>query len=296
MNIALKLLALAALLCWSGTTFAGPLKVLIVDGQNNHEWKGTSPILKQYLEQTGLFEADIATTPDKGGDMKNFKPDFAKYQVVVSNYSGDPWSDETKQAFEQFVRAGGGFVSFHAADNSFPEWKEYNRMIGLGGWGGRTEKDGPYVYFKDGNIVRDTQPGRGGSHGKQHQFVVETREPKHPIMAGLPVKWLHAQDELYDRLRGPAENLTVLATAYSAPGTSGSGRNEPLLMTISYGKGRVFHTALGHAGRGAAAYPAMQCVGFIATFQRGTEWAATGKVTQKVPKDFPGADKESLRK
>ena len=57
--------------------------------------------------------------------------------------------------------------------------------------------------------------------------------------------------------------------------------------------GRVFHTALGHAGGGKRT--AQQCVGFIVTFQRGAEWAATGKVTQKIPADFPAADKVSLR-
>ena len=100
---------------------------------------------------------------------------------------------------------------------------------------------------------------------------------------------MHAKDELYDRLRGPAENLHVLATAYSDPATRGAGFHEPMLMTISYGKGRVFHTTLGHA------LEAIQCVGFITTLQRGAEWAATGKVTQKVPSDFPTADKTSSR-
>ena len=100
---------------------------------------------------------------------------------------------------------------------------------------------------------------------------------------------MHAEDELYDRLRGPAENLTVLATAYSDPSTRGTGKHEPILMTVQYGRGRVFHTTLGHHTL------AMQCAGFITTLQRGAEWAATGKVTQAVPEDFPGADTTSLR-
>ena len=141
--------------------------------------------------------------------------------------------------------------------------------------------------------MRDESPGKGGSHGKQHEFVIESREPKHPIMAGLPERWLHAKDELYDRLRGPAENVTVLASALAAKETGGSGENEPLLMTIDFGKGRVFHTALGH--NNAKEITAQRCVGFIVTLQRGVEWAATGKVTQKVPADFPTADQVRLR-
>lgn len=287
--------SLLALVVTTVTVTAAPIKVLIVDGQNNHDWAGSTPYLKQLLEQTGMFAVEVATTPPKGGDMSQFKPDFGQYQVVVSNYNGESWSDETKRAFEKFVAQGGGFVPVHAANNSFPDWPEYNRMIGLGGWGGRTEKNGPYVYWQDkaDAALRDLSPGKGGSHGKQHEYVLDIREPKHPIVAGLPPKWRHADDELYDRLRGPAENLTVLATAFSDTATGGSGRHEPLLMVLSYGKGRVFHTALGHARPGD--HEAMHCVGFIATLQRGTEWAATGKVTQKLPADFPTADKVSVR-
>jgi type 1 glutamine amidotransferase len=266
-----------------------PMKALIIDGQNNHDWKTTTPYLKKYLEETGLFTVDVATSPAKGENMSGFKPNFSAYKVIVSNYNGEPWSQETQDAFEKYVRSGGGFVSVHAANNAFPEWKEYNQMIGVGGWGDRNEKSGPYVRFVDGKIMRDLSPGVGGSHGAQHAFQVEIRDPSHPITAGLPVKWMHAKDELYDRLRGPAENLHVLATAYSDPATRGAGFHEPMLMTISYGKGRVFHTTLGHA------LEAIQCVGFITTLQRGAEWAATGKVTQKVPSDFPTADKTSSR-
>ena len=217
--------------------------------------------------------------------MAGFKPEFASYKVIVSNYNGEDWSRETQAAFVQYVRGGGGFVSVHAADNSFPDWKEYNEMIGVGGWGGRNEKSGPYLRWRDGKWVQDTSPGRGGSHGAQHAFVLTVREPAHPIMRGLPAEWMHAKDELYDRLRGPAQGVTVLASALSTKETNGSGEQEPLLMALEFGKGRVFHTALGHGPE------AVKCVGFAVTLQRGTEWAATGAVTQKVPANFPTADK-----
>lgn len=119
--------------------------------------------------------------------------------------------------------------------------------------------------------------------------MIDIREPNHPITKGLPARFMHHTDELYDRLRGPAENLDLLATAFSAPAQKGTGENEPILFTIQYGKGRIFHTTLGHD------VEAMRCVGFIVTLQRGAEWAATGKVKQKIPIDFPTADKVSLR-
>ena len=282
---------LVSMLLFSTIAFAqgAPMKALIIDGQNNHDWKTTTPALKQILEETGLFAVDVAPSPPAKGDMSAFKPDFAAYRVIISNYNGEPWSAETQSAFENFVREGGGFVSVHAADNSFPEWKAYNEMIGVGGWGNRNEKSGPYLRLRDGKWVHDMTPGTGGSHGAQHAFVVQTREPAHPIMRGLPAEWLHAKDELYDRLRGPAKNVTVLASALATKETRGSGEHEPSLMVISYGKGRVFHTAMGHA------MEAIRCVGFATTLQRGTEWAATGLVTQKLPANFPTADKVSTR-
>ncbi len=260
---------------------AAPLKVLLIDGRNNHAWQQTTPELKKILEENGLAVVDVATSPTKGQDLSGFEPNFFAYQVVVSNYNGELWSEKTRAEFEKYVSNGGGFVSVHAANNSFPEWLAYNEMIGLGGWGGRSEKSGPYLRLRDGKWTADTTAGRGGSHGAQHEFVVVTRAADHPIMAGLPTKWLHAKDELYDRLRGPAQNVTVLASAFSDAATKGSGEEEPLLMAIEYGKGRVFHTALGHG------LEAIKCAGFAITLQRGTEWAATGKVTQKAPANFP---------
>ena len=268
-------------------------KALIVTGQNNHIWKASSPILKQLLEQTGLFTADIVKTPEKGGDMNTFNPDFAKYNVVVIDYNGDSWSDKTKSAFVEYVNNGGGVVIYHAGNNPFPEWKEFNLMAGLGGWGDRSEKDGPYVYFKNDSMIIDTTAGPGGSHAKRHEFEVKMRNTEHPITKGLPIRWRHGNDELYSQLRGPAKNMEILATAHADTTGGGTGRNEPMLMTITYGKGRIFHTAFGHADEGGG--PAMECVGFIATFQRGAEWAASGNVTQKIPYDFPNAAGVSLR-
>jgi len=279
--------ALAILLATVAAAAAGPgpaaepLKAVIIDGQNNHGvWPKTTLMMKRYLEDTKLFTVDVVTHAPRGDDP-NFKPAFADYALVVSNFGhgAAEWPAETKTAFEAYVRDGGGFVAVHAADNSFPAWEAYNRMIGLGGWGGRNETSGPYVYFDEaGKLVRDTAPGSGGSHGPQHEFPIVIRDADHPVTKGMPASWMHAKDELYDSLRGPAENMTVLATAWS-PTTK---RHEPMVMTIAYGKGRVFHTPMGHETY------SQECVGFITTLQRGCEWAATGNVTQQLPPDFPG--------
>lgn len=285
MSRVLPILALLAL----PLAAAPKYKVLIVDGQNNHKWQETTPVLKRLLEETGLFTVEVATSPAKGADMSTFKPNFSAYRVVVSNYNGDPWSAETKAAFEKFVRNGGGFVSYHAADNAFPEWPAYNEMIALGGWADRNEKSGPYAKYRDGKLALDSKPGPGGHHGTRHPFQIIDRDLAHPITKGLPEKWMHNIDELYDSLRGPAKNIHLLATAFSDPSTKGTGDHEPMLFTIPYGKGRIFHTTLGHD------VEAMRCVGFIVTLQRGTEWTASGKVTQKVPPDFPTPTEVKLR-
>jgi len=269
---------------------AEKMPALIVDGQNNHGvWPKTSKMMKKYLEETGLFTVDIATTKPQGTD-DSFKPEFSKYRVVISNYNGAAWPAETQNAFVDFVRNGGGFVVVHAANNAFGDWPEYNEMIGLGGWGGRNEKSGPYVYLKeDGSEVRDTAKGEGGHHGAQHDFTVIVRDSEHPVTKGMPREWLHMKDELYDLLRGPGQNMRILATAFADPAFGGSGRHEPMIFTVGYGKGRVFHTPMGHADY------TQECVGFIVTLQRGTEWAATGRVTQELPNDFPTAERTSSR-
>lgn len=295
---------------------AEKMKVLIVDGQNNHAvWPKSTIMMKRYLEATGLFEVDVARTKfiwksereaaylphAKAGESEplkqpkadpDFAPDFSKYTLVVSNFGWNAagWPEATRKAFEDYVSKGGGFAVVHAADNSWPDWPEFNKMIGIGGWGDRNEKDGPYIYVDAaGKTVRDTSPGKAGRHGPQNEFQVTIRDKEHPITKGIPDFWMHSKDECYSHLRGPAENVTILATAADTPALKKAGRNEPTLMSIAYGEGRVFHTTLGHDTE------AFEGVGFITTFLRGCEWAATGKVTQEIPTDFPSADKPSRR-
>lgn len=294
-----------------------PIKVLIVDGQNNHDvWPKSTIMMKQYLEDTGKFDVDIRRTkftwraekektylPLAGGattkDLENpkadpdFQPDFKKYDVVISNFGWKAagWPADTRKQFEEYVQEGGGFVSIHAADNSFPDWDAYNTMIGLGGWGGRNETDGPYVYYdNEGSLVRDTSTGGAGKHGTRHEFPITIRDKNHPITKGMPTEWLTSQDECYAMLRGPAQKMTVLATGKDQSEKAPTDRHEPVLMVVNYGKGRIFHSTLGHADY------SIEGVGFIISFLRGVEWAATGKVTEPIPDDFPTSQKATARK
>jgi type 1 glutamine amidotransferase len=295
MKHAFALLALSAFALFGGpgqqslaAAEPAPVKVLILDGQNNHNWKATTPVIQAALARSGRFAVEVSTSPQKGAPKEaweGWSPKFADYAVVVSNYNGDLWPEAVQRAFENYVSGGGGFVCLHAANNAFPEWLEYNRMIGIGGWGGRTEKNGPLLYRLDGQLVRDNTAGRGGGHGPQHEFTVEILDKEHPIIRGLPPVWKHASDELYHALRGPAENLSLLGVAFS----SATKREEPMLLTLSYGQGRVFHTPMGHSD------VSMRCAGFQTVLERGAEWAATGSVTLPVPTDFPGTEAVSAR-
>jgi len=311
------LVGILCILVLASSAEAKKLKALIIDGQNNHEvWPKSTIMMKQYLEETGLFKKiDIDRTfytwragrekeflPLAGvGETKDlkepktdpdFSPDFEKYDVVISNFGwkAADWPKATQKALEDYMKKGGGFVSVHAADNSFPEWEEYNKMIGLGGWGGRTEKHGPYVYYtNEGELARDHSPGKAGAHGPQHVIPITVRVSDHPITKGMPEVWLTAKDECYAKLRGPGENMTILATGKDMSGKAPTDRHEPILIVLTYGEGRIFHNTLGHDDYSC------EGVGFIVSFTRGVEWAATGKVTQPIPEDFPNAEKSSSR-
>ncbi|MCB1122008.1 MAG: ThuA domain-containing protein [Verrucomicrobiae bacterium] len=292
------------------------IKVMLLTGQSNkyHSWQATAQAIKTALDTAGIFDTDTVTSPPLGADMSNFNPDFSKYQVVVLAYDGDEWAESTEKAFEKYMKKGGGLVSVHGTNNSFAYWPEFNEMIGVGGWGGpklydpplyqgepdkqanRNETWGPRVYWEGCKAVYDNQPG-GAHQTQKHDFLITVRNPDHPITRGLPEMWLQSFDEVYSDLRGPAKNMTILATGFANPKLkNASPHNEPMLFTVNYGKGRMFQTTLGHIGaQEGADVLSVRNVGFITTLQRGTEWAATGEVTQKVPEDFPTAYETSVR-
>jgi type 1 glutamine amidotransferase len=265
------------------------IKVLIIDGQNNHNWQQTTPVLKKIYEDAGRFTVDVATSPPKGmkDELAKFRPPLAKYDVVVSNYNGEPWGAELNADLDSLLKEGKiGFVVVHAANNAFGGWKEYNQMIGMG-WRGPTGGDRLFLDDKGTEVKVPSGKGDGSGHRYVGPFTITVRDAEHPVTKGMPKEWLHVRDELYDNMRGPIQNVKVLATAYSDKEKKGTGVHEPMIWTVDYGKGRVFHTPMGHDAN------AMRCWGFAGTLTRGTEWAATGKVTIPLPKNFPTADKAS---
>lgn len=290
MVVVKRLLTLLFLAAASAGYSADKIKVLIVDGVNNHNWKETTRATKATLDKTGHFATTVSTSPPKNAPAEawaKWRPKFSDYAVVLSNFNDGgktKWSMETRGDFEMFINNGGGFVPVHAADNSSGDWDAYNEMIGVGGWGGRKAgKSGSLLRMKDGAWATCcSDKGGSGGHGPQRDFVVTHDVPDHPILKGLPTKWMHAKDELYSSLRGPAKNLTVLAHAVSMK----TKEAEPMIMEIKYGKGTIIHIPMGHYNKISC-----ECVGFQTVLARSVEYAATGKVTIAPPKQFPGEAK-----
>lgn len=248
-------------------------------------------------EDQARYEADMKAFREardasyRGGGLSRsiWRPPFSEVDVVVVNYNGGEWPEHVRDAFVEFVRNGGGVVIVHSANNCFENWPAYNEMLGIG-WRGATF--GQWIAVDDATgalfAVPEDKPA-SSSHGDFKPFLVKSRDPKHPIMAGLPAEWMHAADELYVRMRGSAENLHVLASSPSLK----TKHHEPVVWWTQFGKGRVVTTSLGHYQR-PAHYTALLCVGFQTVFARSCEWAATGEVTIPVPENFPTATETSV--
>ena len=244
------------------------VRVLILSGRNNHDWRTSTPFMERILNDTGRFDVRLEEEPN-GINADTLAP----YDVLIDDHCGPRWPEVTEKAIEAFVRSGRGLVIVHAANYPFvglvvlganqtrttitePVWEEWKRMVG------------PFWVDKDG--VRT-------SHGARYSFKLKWTDPEHPILKGLDEDY-YATDEFYTKFGyQPGVKVNVIATAYDDPKYRGTGKEEPVLMTLQYGQGRVFHTVLGHDIT-ALVEPA-----FMVPFVRGTEWAATGKVTLSTP-------------
>jgi type 1 glutamine amidotransferase len=311
---------------------ADRIPVLIVDGQNNHDWISTTDSLHATLHATDRFRVEIETAPQtksikgirapksdtqdyikeayksfrkvqqeaenknkvsEGVEWEKWNPFQGKHQAIVLNYNGQEWAQETKEAAVEFVRKGGGLVLVHAANNAFRNWDAFNEMIGLG-W--RPANFGDCIKWevlKNKPYVACVDCSSG--HGSRHPFQVTVRQSDHPIMQGIPPQWMHGKDELYHNMRGPAKNLTILSSAYSDPKQRGTGEHEPITYEVKYGKGRVIITTMGHFWNGQTDWDGLHCVGFQTIFARSVEYVATGKVTLPIPKEFPGPEEVSFK-
>ena len=277
------------------TSALGPVKVLIIDGCSNHDWQRTTLLVRGILQQTKLFDVTVSTAPSKTDDpaYAGWRPDFSKFDVVIQNYNnlqgGAPWPPAAREAFEHFVQNGGGVFMLHSANNSFADWDAYNRMLGIG-W--RNKDYGTAIQIgPDEKLIR-IPPGEG--EGTFHQPRTDRlihRMGDDPVHAGMPRTWMTPLIEVYNYMRGPAENLTVLSWAED-PKTQ---VRWPIEWTVTYGKGRVYNSTFGHVWRDEVDPVDMRCAGFQTVLVRSLQWLAQRPVTFPVPSDFPGPRAPVLR-
>jgi hypothetical protein len=265
---------------------------MIVGGQNNHDWKKTTPYLKELLDKAGHFETVVCNAPPAKASQAQWdawQPKFREFHCVVLDYNGEMWPDRVKRDFVDYIRAGGGALLIHAANNSFGGWKEFEQMVGLL-WRGKDF--GASVYFDDdGKLVREEAgQGRNMGHGGQYDWMMTVRDATHPITQGMPIHWMHKHDELYHGQRGSADNIHILLSAYSDPKGGGTGKNEPIVWWIPYGQGKVVTNVMGHVG----VLDCMHCVGFRVLLCRACEWLATGACITPIPENFPTAEQTSV--
>lgn len=290
-----RLLSVMAALLSAALCSAAPIRVLILDGFSNHDWKLTTALLRGILEPTGEFAVTVSTAPPKaespGWDA--WRPKFSECDVVIQTcndiFGGPPWPRDVQAAFEEFVTRGGGVYIWHAGNNAFPDWPAYNEMIGLGwrkkdfGWAIAIGEREQLVRIPAGE-------GRDTGHGARLDTVVK-RLGDHPIHAGLPRRWLTPDLEVYYHARGPAKNLTVLSYGFD-PRTQ---TNWPLEWVVGYGEGRVYTSTFGHVWAGDTQPERMRCAGVQTVAVRALQWLAKRDVTWPVPADFPTAETKSVR-
>lgn len=275
---------------------ADKMRVLIVDGFSNHDWRRNTAMIRGIIEPTGLFTVDVSTSPPSpdapGWDA--WRPRFKDYAVVIQTCNDigkdkPRWPAEVERDFEAFVREGGGVYVYHSGNNAFPHWQEYNRMIGLG-W--RKPEFGYAVTVSpDGRQLQLIPAGEGSGtgHGPRSTVLIE-RRGDHPIHAGFPRAWLTPDLEIYTYARGPAEEIDVLSYARDAK----FSLNWPIEWTIRYGKGRVYTSTFGHVMKTPSNPESMRCVGYRTLMIRTLQWLGWRLPDFPLPENFPTAETASL--
>jgi len=292
------------------------LNVLILNGSSSHPgWQLVTDGLKSTLCASGRFNVDASTTPPQRSSesvWNAWRPHFLDYDAVISTYEGRMFPEAVREDFESYISEGHGALMAHSSGGQFEGWDAYCEMAGLG-W--RQAGAGSRIFLEDGGETVCVPPhgGIGPGHGRLHTFQVKNRQSDHPIMKGLPDLWMHGMDELYHGMRGPAKDLTILASAYSGKEQGGTGEHEPVLWTTTFGKGRIASTVLGHlldpdskeerliefsrqqmVDASANSTDAVYCVGYQTLIARSVEWAATGTVTIGLPEEFPSPQTASV--
>jgi type 1 glutamine amidotransferase len=234
-----------------------PINTLLLSGANAHDWERSTPFVAKLMEDSGRFTVTVTTDPSAALEDAD---QLAQYDLFLTEYLGPEWSEAAQANFERAVAAGTDLVILHSANNAFPGWVEYEKMIGL--------------------LWRE-----GTGHGEFHEFLVRIVDRDHPITRG--VADFRQWDELYHNLIHLHDvPHHVLATAYSSPDQRGTGNEEPMMVVTQYHQARVFHMVLGHVWPGdpegeykGASMLAFENPPFQQTLLRGCEWAATGEVT-----------------
>jgi Uncharacterized protein conserved in bacteria len=290
----------------SAATQQKRISVLIVDGFSNHDWQQTTQLLRSILDRAGEFDVDVSTAPidPDSAEWAAWRPKFAKYDVVIQtcnenanngallNLKRKPdWPDSVKRDFADYVRNGGGVYIYHAAENAFIGWKEYEEMVGLS-W--RNAGYGTAIRIGDGEKPLRIPPGetRGTNHGQRSDVLV-TRIGNDPIHAGMPRTWMSPDMEVYYYAQGPAKNLKVLA--YARDSEPKLGQLWPVEWTTSFGKGRVYVSTYGHVWPGDVDPPGMRCAAVQTIIPRALEWLARRAPNYPIPQDFPGTAAVSVR-
>jgi hypothetical protein len=220
----------------------------------------TTPFLRSVLDNTDRFEVNVLEEP-RGMTARTLEP----YDVLVLNYNGPRWGAETEQAVERFLRSGKGMVAVHGVS--------YGAFFGMefrnNRWAASSTGDEGWPAYPE--MLGASWKAEDIGHAVRHVFPVKWVDREHPISKGMDETFL-ANDELYHKM-DLRPSARVLARAYSDAKLGGTGREEPIVWTVPFGAGRVVHIPLGHDTA------AMFQTGFVTTFARSVEWAATGKVT-----------------